>query len=79
MNIKRLMVIAALCVTQMMSAQTVGNNEQNTDGIFAQVEMRMRYLLQQTEQLRKVTPDKGKLMPRSVEKDGSLRLVNIGD
>ena len=79
MNIKRLMVIAALCVTQMMSAQTVGNNEQKTDGIFAQVEMRMRYLLQQTEQLRKVTPDKGKLMPRSVEKDGSLRLVNIGD
>ena len=79
MNIKRLMVIAALCVTQMMSAQTVGNNEQNTDGIFAQVEMRMHYLLQQTEQLRKDAPDKGKLMPRSVEKDGSLRLVNIGD
>lgn len=78
-NMKLLMALVVLCVTQVVSAQTVGNIGQDANGIFSQVEMRMRYLLQQTEQLRKVEQEKGKLMPRSVEKDGSLRLVNIGD
>ena len=50
-----------------------------TDNAFAQAGSQLKYLLSQTEKLRKTEKDKSKLMPRSVEKDGSLRLVNIGD
>ena len=42
-------------------------------------EVQLRYLLEQTVQSRKNNTDKSKLMPRCVEKDGSLRLVGIGD
>ena len=50
-----------------------------TDNAFAQVDVQLRTLLQQTAQYRKDVADKSKVMPRSVEQDGSLRLVDIGD
>ena len=50
-----------------------------TDNAFAQADVQLRYLLQQTDQARKDISDKTKLMPRSMEIDGSLRLVGIGD
>ena len=45
----------------------------------AQAEAQLRYLVEQTTQLRKENADKSKLMPRCVEKDGAMRLVGIGD
>jgi hypothetical protein len=50
-----------------------------TDNAFAQVDVQLRTLLQQTAQYRKDVADKFKVMPRSEEQDGSLRLVDIGD
>ena len=49
-----------------------------TDHAFAQAEVQLRYQLQQVDSLRKVQNDRC-MMPRSVEKDGSLRMVGIGD
>lgn len=46
---------------------------------FVQSEIQLRLLLQRTMELRQSETDKKKLMPRSVEKDGSLRLVGIKD
>ena len=50
-----------------------------TDNAFAQADAQLRYLLQQTTLARKDAADKVKLMPRCMEKDGSLRLVGISD
>jgi hypothetical protein len=49
-----------------------------TDDAFAQAEGQLRYQLLQVDSLRQVYHDRS-LMPRCVEKDGSLRMVGIGD
>lgn len=79
---KHLMAMVLLCVAQVLSAQTAVNNafaQEDTERTFAAVDGRLRYLLQQTEKQRKTEQNKAKLMPRCVEQDGTLRLVDIGD
>ena len=49
------------------------------DQAFAAADTQLRYLLQNTEQARKIAKDKSKIMPRCLEKDGSLRLVGMYD
>ena len=50
-----------------------------TDNAFAAADTQLRFLVKQTQQARKDVSDKQKIMPRSVEKDGSLRLVGMYD
>ncbi len=49
-----------------------------TDQAFAQADVQLRYQLQQAERIRKERND-WNLMPRCVEKDGSLRMVHQPD
>lgn len=50
-----------------------------TDHAYAAADTQLRYLLRNTEKARKDAKDKSKIMPRCVEKDGSLRLVGMYD
>ena len=50
-----------------------------TDNAFAAADKQLRFLVKQTQQTRKAIADKQKIMPRCVEKDGTLRLVGITD
>jgi len=49
------------------------------DQAYAAADTQFRYLLENTEKARLATNDKIKIMPRCVEKDGSLRLVGMRD
>ena len=51
----------------------------STDNAFAAADTQLRFLVRQTQQARRDIADKQKIMPRCVEKDGSLRLVGITD
>lgn len=66
-------VILLLSLFGLVKAQTLEKSA------MAQAEVQLRYLVEQTTLGRKESSDKSKLMPRCVEKDGSLRLVGIGD
>ena len=50
----------------------------DTDNAFADADVQLRYQLQQVNKIRKVRND-WSLMPRSLEKDGSLRMVHQPD
>ena len=50
-----------------------------TDHAFAAADTQLRVLLQNTVNARKSVKDKSRIMPRCVEKDGSLRLVGMYD
>ena len=50
-----------------------------SDDAFASADVQLRYQLECVKEARKNVADKQKLMPRSVEKDGSLRLVGERD
>ena len=50
-----------------------------TDQAFAAADTQLRFLSQNTEDARKTVKDHEKIMPRSVETDGSLRLVGMRD
>ena len=68
-------LILMLSLFGMVKAQTPSAEK----SALAQAEEQLRYLVEQTTLGRKESTDKSKLMPRCVEKDGSLRLVGIGD
>ena len=50
-----------------------------SDDAFASADVQLRYQLECVKEARKKVADKQKMMPRSVEKDGSLRLVGEND
>ena len=50
-----------------------------SDDAFASADVQLRYQLERVKEARKNGADKQKLMPRSVEKDGSLRMVDERD
>ena len=50
-----------------------------SDDAFASADVQLRYQLERVREARKNGADKQKLMPRSVEKDGSLRMVDERD
>ena len=50
-----------------------------SDDAFASADLQLRYQLECVKEARKNVTDKRKMMPRSVEKDGSLRLVDESD
>lgn len=51
----------------------------SVDHAFAAADTQLRYLLENTEAARQHATDKSRMMPRCVEKDGSLRLVGMRD
>ncbi len=69
-------LFSACCISLLMTlcAQAQTNND-----AWKAADVQLRFLLEQTALNRKSIADKSKLMPRCVEKDGSLRLVGIGD
>lgn len=71
--------ISACCIVWLSLACTVKAQVQSNQEAWKAAEGQLRFLVEQTAQGRKLTTDKSKLMPRCVEKDGSLRLVGIGD
>ena len=68
-------LFSACCISLLMTlcAQAQTNND-----AWKAADVQLRFLLEQTALNRKSIADKSKLMPRGVEKDGSLRLVGIG-
>lgn len=54
-------------------------NPDRVDHAYAAADTQLRFLLQNTDKAREESADKSKIMPRSVEKDGSLRMVGMHD
>ena len=77
-----------LLFAMLLTAGVIAKAQEVTKDVFTREDARntlvkadqqLRHLLLQTVELRRTEKDKRKLMPRSVENNGSLRLVGIGD